>query len=135
MRARDRLGRFVDPDSADAVTPVSEEPLPPRDAVALARELLAQGRPFSAHEVFEASWKAAPAGERDLWQGLAQVCVGLTHLERGNAVGAAALLRRGAGRLSHTPATYGLDPQRIAGDAGRLALAVEQGATVGTVAI
>jgi len=30
MRARDRLGRFVDPDSADAVEPVSEEPLPPK---------------------------------------------------------------------------------------------------------
>ena len=40
-----------------------------------------------------------PAQERLLWQGLAQVCVGLTHLQRGNPVGGARLLRRGADRL------------------------------------
>ena len=34
------------------------------------------GRPFHAHEVLEASWKAAPPAERDLWQGLAQLAVG-----------------------------------------------------------
>jgi hypothetical protein len=38
-------------------------------------------------------------GERDLWPGLAQVCVGLTHLQRGNRIGGARLLRRGADRL------------------------------------
>jgi len=135
MRARDRLGRFVDPISDDAVAPVSEEPLPPRDAVALARQLLAEGRPFSAHEVFEASWKATTGPDRDLWQGLAQVCVGLTHLERGNAVGAATLLRRGAGRLAHQAADHGIDPRKIAADAAQLADAVEQGATTGMVEI
>ncbi|MGH3288386.1 MAG: DUF309 domain-containing protein, partial [Streptosporangiaceae bacterium] len=51
------------------------------------------------HEVFEASWKTGPAGERDLWQGLAQVAVGLTHAHRGNARGAVALLGRGAERV------------------------------------
>jgi len=135
MRARDRLGRFVDPDSADAVEPVGEAPLPPYDAVALARQLLADGRPFSAHEVFEASWKAAAGPERDLWQGLAQICVGLTHLQRRNAVGAATLLRRGAGRLAQATADYGVDPRQIAADALQLAGAVEQGASEGTVVI
>ncbi|MCA1712876.1 MAG: DUF309 domain-containing protein, partial [Actinobacteria bacterium] len=96
MRARDALGRPVRPESPDAVEPPPEEPLPAAEAVRTARALLAQGRAFSAHEVFEASWKAAPAAERDLWQGLAQVCVGLTHLQRGNAVGARTLLLRGA---------------------------------------
>ena len=69
------------------------------DAARLADELLRAGRPFHAHEVLEASWKSAPPGERDLWQGLAQVAVGLTHAHRGNARGAVTLLRRGADRV------------------------------------
>jgi len=69
------------------------------DAARLADELLRAGRPFHAHEVLEASWKSAPPAERDLWQGLAQVAVGLTHAHRGNARGAVTLLRRGADRV------------------------------------
>jgi uncharacterized protein len=69
------------------------------DAARLADELLRAGRPFHAHEVLEASWKTGPAGERDLWQGLAQIAVGLTHAHRGNARGAVALLSRGAQRV------------------------------------
>jgi hypothetical protein len=69
------------------------------DAARLADELLSAGRPFHAHEVLEASWKSAPPHERDLWQGLAQVAVGLTHAHRGNARGAVTLLRRGADRV------------------------------------
>lgn len=111
-RPRDALGRPL-PYGASGVAPVSEEPLPSLETVAFARELLAQGRPFSAHEVCEARWKASPAPERDLWQGLAQLCVGLTHALRGNATGAARLLERGTGRLLAYEATggptYGLD--------------------------
>jgi hypothetical protein len=69
------------------------------DAVALADQLLREGRPFHAHEVLEAAWKTGPAEERDLWQGLAQIAVGLTHARRGNARGAVALLRRGSARV------------------------------------
>ena len=69
------------------------------DAARLADELLGAGRPFHAHEVLEASWKSAPPDERDLWQGLAQIAVGLTHAHRGNARGAVTLLRRGADRV------------------------------------
>ena len=97
--ARDALGRRVPAGSAHAVSEISDVALPAPAALAFARELLGKGRAFAAHEVFEAVWKACPAGERDLWQGLAQVCVGLTHLQRGNAVGAVTLLRRGAGHL------------------------------------
>jgi hypothetical protein len=106
---------------------VSERPLPPYDAVALARRLLGEGRAFSAHEVFEASWKAAVVDEREVWQGLAQVCVGLTHLQRGNTVGAARLLRRGAGLLAGRTPMYGVDVPRVAADATRLAAQVEAG--------
>lgn len=82
------------------VEPVPEEALAPDRALALARELLLQGRPFGAHEVLEAVWKAAPDADRDFWQGLAQLCVGITHAERGNAIGAARLVERAARRLA-----------------------------------
>jgi predicted metal-dependent hydrolase len=92
---------------------VSEEPLPPAQTLDRARELLREGRPFSAHEVLEARWKDCPDHERALWQGLAQLCVGLTHAARGNQVGAHRLVERGAGRLVEYAATdgptYGLD--------------------------
>ena len=70
--------------------------LTPARAVAMAQDLIDAGRPFHAHEVFEAAWKTAPADERNLWQGLAQLAVGLTHARRGNGRGAVTLLRRGA---------------------------------------
>ena len=93
--------------------PVSEEPLPPYETVQKAMDLLREGRPFSAHEVFEARWKDAPEDERDLWQGMAQICVGLTHVARGNTVGASRLVERGAGRLERyaegAGPTYGMD--------------------------
>ncbi len=131
MRARDRLGRFVLPGDPSAVEPVPEQALPPAEAVALTRALLDEGRAFGAHEVLEACWKAAAEDERDLWQGLAQVCVGLTHLQRGNPVGAATLLRRGAGRLVSQPPAYGVVPTEVAGQATALAAQVEAGASTG----
>lgn len=111
-RPRDRLGRPL-PYGSRGVEPVPEDPLPPLSTVARARQLLAEGRPFSAHEVFEARWKAGPREERELWQGLAQLCVAITHAERGNQVGARRLLGRARGRLEAYAATggpaYGLD--------------------------
>jgi uncharacterized protein len=111
-RPRDALGRPL-PYGASGVEPVSEDPLPPLETVAEARRLVAEGRPFSAHEVLEARWKDGPPQERHLWQGLAQICVGLTHAARGNGVGAVRLVERGAGRLEQYEQaggpTYGLD--------------------------
>ena len=111
-RPRDALGRPL-PYGAVGVEPVSEEPLPPVQTLEVARALVQEGRPFSAHEVLEARWKAGPSEENDLWQGLAQICVGLTHAARGNGVGASRLVERGAGHLeaygAGDGATYGLD--------------------------
>ena len=106
-RGRDRLGRPVPLDSPDAVPDVPEQALRPEDALALAQALLQQDRAFAAHEVLEASWKAAAPDQREAWQGLAQVCVGVTHLQRGNVVGGVRLLRRGAGRLDGVPGVRG----------------------------
>jgi uncharacterized protein len=98
-RPRDAFGRPL-PHGATGESPIPDDlSLTPGEAITLAQQLLDSGRPFQAHEVLEASWKSAPAAERDLWQGLAQVAVGLTHAQRGNPRGAAALLRRGTGRM------------------------------------
>ena len=97
-----------------------------RDAVLMAQRLIDDGRPFHAHEVLEATWKAAPPPERDLWQGLAQIAVGLTHARRGNARGAVNLLRRGAAAVagygSELPA--GVPPELDAAGAARAASAL-----------
>ena len=121
-RPRDELGRPL-PYGAEGVEPVSEEPLPPDEALASARQLVGLGRPFAAHEVLEARWKAGPVEERDLWQGLAQVCVAVTHAARGNQVGADRLFERAAARLDSFAATgrfaYGVDPADVADQARR----------------
>lgn len=99
-RPRDALGRPL-PRGESGVQGVPEDlALSPRESLREAQRLLDEGHPFHAHEVLEASWKSAPESERDLWQGLAQLAVGLTHALRGNEVGAAAVLRRGADHIA-----------------------------------
>lgn len=75
------------------------------------QRLLDDGKPFHAHEVFEDAWKTGPAEEEDLWKGLAQLAVGLTHVARENPVGATTLLRRGADNISDFTgaAPHGID--------------------------
>lgn len=100
-RPRDGLGRPLPRSAGEGTERVPDDlEIAPGEAAALGGSLLAQGRPFHAHEVFEAAWKTGPAGERELWQGLAQVAVGITHARRGNPRGAVSLLRRGAQRVS-----------------------------------
>jgi nitronate monooxygenase len=98
-RPRDATGRPLPYGDPRGVEPVPEVALPPDQALSLAQTLLDRGRAFSAHEVLEAVWKAAPVQERDLWQGMAQLCVGITHAQRGNRTGASRLVQRGAGHL------------------------------------
>jgi hypothetical protein len=110
-RPRDGLGRPL-PRGSTGVDRIPDGlVLPPGQALAEAQRLLDEGLPFHAHEILEGVWKAAPDDERDLWQGLAQLAVGLTHLLRGNPTGAAAVLRRGQARIGayvvHPP--YAID--------------------------
>ncbi|MDQ1679948.1 MAG: uncharacterized protein QOI42_807 [Frankiaceae bacterium] len=138
-RARDAAGRPRNPrprDAAGRPLPIGTEGvervpddflLPPDEAVTEAQRLIDAGRPFHAHEVLEGSWKAAPGPERALWRALAQLAVGLTHAQRGNRTGSAALLRRGAEGLSPYAGTA---PYGIAIDALR-AEALELAATGG----
>lgn len=125
---RDAAGRPVPPGSPRAVEQPPEVDRTPEQAITVAQQLLDDGLPFYAHDVLEAAWKAAPDDERELWQGLAQVCVGLTHVQRGNLAGAARLLRRGAGRLRDAAGAHGVDPGTVAGWAEQAAGAVEAGA-------
>ncbi|MEJ5914051.1 DUF309 domain-containing protein [Pseudokineococcus sp. 1T1Z-3] len=112
-RPRDHLGRPL-PRGAAGVPRVPEDlDLPAPQLLTEAQRLLDAGMPFHAHEVLEAGWKAAPEVDRDLWQGLAQLAVGLTHHLRGNDRGAAVLLRRGRGRIAPWSG-----PAVAAGDAG-----------------
>jgi uncharacterized protein len=119
-RPRDELVRPL-PRSAPGPQDVPRIPddlaITPAEAAELGGRLLAEGRPFHAHEVFEAAWKSTPGPERELWRGLAQIAVGLTHARRGNALGAAALLRRGAGHVrEHGPGEPGADEVGVDAD-------------------
>src|SRR5207249_517674 len=98
-RPRDSLGRPM-PRGARAEL-AGESPAGSADeALARGIEHFNAGRYFQAHEAWEEGWHPAPEPERDFWQGLTQVAVGMTHRERGNAHGAVTLLRRGAQRLA-----------------------------------
>ncbi len=133
-RPRDGLGRPLDPAGVAA----GQDRIPDdlviagRDAAVLADRLLRDGRPFHAHEVLEAAWKTGPPADRDLWQGLAQIAVGLTHARRGNARGAVTLLRRGTERVRTRPAhpgeghLYGMDIPAVLAAADDLASRIER---------
>lgn len=122
-RPRDALGRPLPRHADGGVERVPDQlDLPVPEAVELAERYLDSGQPFHAHEVLEALWKQRPAAERDLWQGLAQLAVGLTHAMRGNQKGAAALLRRGLDRISgYAGDPHGVDVAGVSATAAALA--------------
>ncbi|MFD7261335.1 DUF309 domain-containing protein [Streptomyces sp. NPDC059874] len=125
-RPRDGLGRPL-PYGAPGVERQPEGVVrSPGETVREAQRLLDAGMPFHAHEVFEDAWKSGPEAEAPLWRGLAQLAVGLTHAARGNAVGGARLLRRGAVSLTGREA-YGIDVPGLIRWARELAARVEAG--------
>jgi predicted metal-dependent hydrolase len=130
-RPRDAAGRPL-PRAAAGVEQLPDElDLTPEDALAAAQRLLDADRPFHAHEVLEAAWKAAPDAQRELWRGLAQLAVGLTHVQRGNRRGSVALLRRAADRIGEWagPPPHGLDLAGLQAQADALAGLVERAGT------
>jgi len=132
-RPRDALGRPLARDATGIPPLAADQVLPAAEALQTAQHLLDADRPFDAHEVLEAAWKAAPPAERDLWQGLAQLAVGLTHAHRGNARGATALLRRGAKRLEGYPDTgpHDVDVRGLRARSAELATRIEVTGLVG----
>lgn len=97
-RPRDALGRPL-PRGAENEMPEEEPTKTPEEALARGIAHFNAGRYFQAHEAWEEGWHPAPEPERDFWQGITQVAVGLVHRGRGNAHGATTLLRRGGQRL------------------------------------
>ena len=126
-RPRDELGRPLPLGTQGTERIPDDLSLPPAESLALAQQLIDRGLAFNAHEVLEASWKQAPAAERELWRGLAQLAVGLTHVQRGNARGAATLLRRGAERVGQYTGTapYDIDAAGLSQAASALAGRIE----------
>ncbi|MFB7862829.1 DUF309 domain-containing protein [Streptomyces sp. NPDC056069] len=130
-RPRDGLGRPL----AYGAEGVARQPegvvRTPDGTVREAQRLLDAGMPFHAHEVFEDAWKSGPPDERGLWQGLAQLAVGLTHAARGNTTGGARLLLRGAGRVEEYARggaeTYAIDVRGVVAWARGLAARVTAG--------
>ncbi|MEV6313845.1 DUF309 domain-containing protein [Streptomyces sp. NPDC051776] len=131
-RPRDGLGRPL-PYGEDGVERQPEGVVrSPGQTLAEAQELLDDGMPFHAHEVFEDAWKStSEPGERALWKGLAQLAVGVTHAARGNARGSESLLRRAAEAIEpYGPERpYGIDAGGLAAWARGAADAIAEGAS------
>ncbi|MEV7584779.1 DUF309 domain-containing protein [Streptomyces erythrochromogenes] len=130
-RPRDGLGRPLAYGAAGVERQPEGVVRSPAETVREAQRLLDAGMPFHAHEVFEDAWKSGPGASAPLWRGLAQLAVGLTHAARGNAVGGARLLRRGADGIDGLDGLradpYGIDVPGLVRWARELAGRVERG--------
>lgn len=132
-RPRDALGRPLPPGSIGVERIPDDLDLTPADSLAWAQELVDQGLAFNAHEVLEAAWKNCPAPERTLWQGLAQLAVGITHIQRRNIKGAVTLLERAAERIGHDdgPPPHGIDAAGLVSYAEDLIADLRRGTELG----
>src|SRR5437660_8062268 len=73
-------------------------------------EEIRAGRYFEAHEELEEAWRAAPAEERDFFQGLVHVAVAWYQAGRGRPIATARQLEKAARRLGpFAPAHRGVD--------------------------
>jgi predicted metal-dependent hydrolase len=73
-------------------------------------ELLRAGEHFAAHEALEDAWRAAPAEERDFFQGLVHVAVAWYQAGRGRRIGCERQLEKAARRLGpFAPEHRGVD--------------------------
>jgi predicted metal-dependent hydrolase len=73
-------------------------------------DAIREGRYFEAHEELEIAWRAAPAGERDFFQGLVHVAVAWYQAGRGRPVATGRQLEKAARRLTpFAPAHRGVD--------------------------
>src|SRR2546421_11528496 len=79
-------------------------------------EQIRSARFFEAHEELETAWRAAPAGERDFYQGLVHVAVAWYQAGRGRPIATARQLEKAARRLGpFAPAHRGVDIGSVLG--------------------
>jgi hypothetical protein len=77
-------------------------------------EEIRAGRYFEAHEELEEAWRAAPAEERDFFQGLVHVAVAWYQAGRGRPVATGRQLEKAARRLApFTPSHRGVDVEGV----------------------
>lgn len=122
-RPRDRYGAPLPREAVDEM-PDRVEPEDVCTSVEQARhaaaELFAEQRFFEAHEFFEWAWKGplTEDADRDFYKGMAQLAVGYTHSQRGNATGSQSLLERGIEHVApYAPTHHGIDVERAMADA------------------
>jgi uncharacterized protein len=100
-RPRDRLGRPLSWQAEGELALEDFDSLSLEENHELGRAHAKAGRWFPAHEAWETAWKQArDTDEAELFKGLSQMGAGYVHLFRGNAHGAATLLRRAALRIA-----------------------------------
>ena len=128
-RPRDDLGRPLPWDAPNTLQLEDYDALPLERNHALGREHFNAGRFFPAHEAWETAWKQArDTPDAELFKGLSQLGAGYVHLLRGNAHGAATLLRRASSRVGSYPADHlGVDCPTVAAAAEADAERVERG--------
>jgi hypothetical protein len=131
-RPRDEAGRPLAKGAAGVGETDESAATTPPDVLASAQRALDEGRPFTAHEYLETAWHHATDDERDLWQGLAQFAVALTHVQRGNTSGALALFERSSERLLPYAGTepHDIDVDAVRGTAAAFADAIAAGQPV-----
>jgi predicted metal-dependent hydrolase len=79
-------------------------------------ELIDNEAYFEAHEVLEDLWRAAPADERDFFQGLVHVAVAWHHARGGNRPGFERQLVKARRRLApYAPAHNGVEVEDLLG--------------------
>ena len=62
---------------------------------------------FLAHEHWEGVWLACTGREKAFLQGMIQIAAAFHHLQRGNPIGCASLLRAALRRLDPLPSPFG----------------------------
>jgi predicted metal-dependent hydrolase len=77
------------------------------DALAAGLRCYESGEYFEAHEHWEGVWLKCAEPDKTFLQALIQVSAAFHHLDRGNRVGTASLLRASLRRLENFPVEYG----------------------------
>lgn len=96
--------------------PIEQAPLPP--GVVEGIELFNAGEWYEAHEALEHEWHAERGHDRNLYQGILQIGVGLHHARSGNHRGAVLLLTDGIDKTARfAPEHRGLDTARLVREA------------------
>ncbi|MGD1873613.1 MAG: DUF309 domain-containing protein [Mastigocoleus sp.] len=81
---------------------------------------------YACHDTLEALWMEASEPDKQFYQGVLQIAVGLYHLGNENIRGAAILLGEGSNRLRRYPSTYsGIDVDKLLDESTDILRAVQ----------